>query len=257
MHSKILSYYITSHKIRMSAPSEFKWDVSLFFPIFILFVVVMALCGCASYNGTVLGTSHSYNPERGCIPKVAPLFIHGDGKGARGMIASFQSYFLPESLARIIILDELGAGGIAIDSFDMAIKAIRIYHWRSCCFLGVEPSTRHPHLLLDGYCVEDNIGFEYVSSSDFFQLGGEFKWLGYQEYDIMKIAGGVRETLRKHGRISAAVFYDPVVETEIEEWITLRVPGYDVFERASDQLRLQVRDFLTWLEAEGLIHRVK
>jgi hypothetical protein len=222
---------------------------------FVTLIALLAIFGCTSHNGIATGVSHPYHPQRGSVPKVAPLFIHGDGKGAIGDFATWESYFLPESLARIIIVDELEAGGIPVDSFDMKIEGIRIYRWRSCCFLGLEPSARQPRFLLDGYCVEDNIGFEYVSLPDFFQLGGEYNGSSYQEYDLFKIAEGVRETLRQHGRISVAVFYDPVVETEIGEWITFTMPGYQIFERASDQLRLQVRDFLIWLENEGLIQR--
>lgn len=223
------------------------------YPVICLCIIftTLLLFGCISRSISSHNALNDDNSDRKNQAKVAPIFIHGKGTGEIDDLMPNPVLLLGEEEARKIIIDELRKEGINFDKTDYELKEVGIYRWRSCCFLGLEPSPRHPHLKLDGYSTECNIGFVFISAADYFRFEG---WSGFTfiHYDLIKIAKGVQNALKRYGKITAAVFYDPVVKINIVE----KLESIDEDERpqysAPGQLIAQVRDFVKWMKKEDI-----
>jgi hypothetical protein len=187
------------------------------------------------------------------IAKVAPLFMHGEGRGVSGCIVMNPPLFLSEAEARSVIMEELGKEGIHFDQINVGIEDIPIYKWRSCCFMGLEQCQDQAHLLLDAYSEDYNIGFEFISGSDRFDFGESIRSTVVQ-YNLPKIAEGVRDYLERYGLITAGVFYDPLVSGSAEEWLGWKEPREEKKEEAYSLLRDQVQDFIRWLKKENILN---
>jgi len=189
--------------------------------------------------------------------KVAPLFIHGEGIGATGCWVWTPPVFCKEKEAREIIISELEKAGVRIDYTNVRIDDITKIKQRDCCMLGLEKLTACDKWTLDGYCSELNIGFEFLSKEDYFCLGPEpIKYFGDYEYNFISVAEELRKKFEDYGKITVAVFYDPVqpvdkyVQRSDEEWLLV---GDLVNAFVALMIELQVNDFLDWLREEGII----
>jgi len=189
--------------------------------------------------------------------KVAPLFIHGEGVGTTGCWEWAPPVFCKEKVARGLIISELKKAGIEIDYTNVRIDDITKIRRRDCCMLGLEKLTACDKWSLDGYCSELNIGFEFVSKQDYFCLGPEHpRYYGNYDYNFIFAAEELRKKFDDYGKISVAVFYDPVqpidesIQRSDEDWSL--VSGL-INEFVALLIRAQVQDFIQWLKSEGYI----
>ena len=184
-------------------------------------VIALGLSACSA---------HSYK---------IPLFEHGKGTGSLGCDSVASPQFLSEEEAREVIRSELESAGLDFDSGRTLNNA----------YIPVKKENRRWYdtakgtLETDATTV-DKIGIEFVSSQDF------------EDWDILLPAGSVKTY---HLRYAAdrllnneklAVFYDPV------EYTSLRPEESEVREakeKACEQLKEQVRDFIELLGAQGII----
>lgn len=95
----------------------------------------------------------------------------------------------------------------------------------------------HSTLELDGFNIEKNVGYEYISDTDAKTLLGE----QYSASDnaIKQLSNNLTENLHKNkSEIKANVFYSSHFASE---------------KAAEDNLRTQVNDFIMWLKGQGII----
>lgn len=186
-----------------------------------------------------------------------PFFAHGEGRGAYGCVMVAPAVYLSEEEALQIIQEEAEAKGIHFDDTktirSMHFPATNIYHGDT------EYETREGSIELDGYDSDLQIGFEYISEEDVFEWAKETdSWSSVTEYDMH----GTAERLSKVVK-NTAVFYDPGAdidafemdwEADSETWQAYEDQyKSEQKELMQENLRAQVRDFLDWLSAEGII----
>lgn len=192
------------------------------------------------------GRSNSKNNAEG---KVAPIFEHGDGRGAFGCDSVAPPSFLSEEEAFEVIEEEAKRQGIVFTMggpklTDVKLPVTDLYPSpeRMQESFGTEKNpykTKKGNIDLDGYDEERNIAFEYVSTDDFEGWAQNTGiWSSVATYDVKQAAKSLREGIKdKNGDNHVAVFYDPILN---KTW-------------AKKELKEQVKDFINWLKAEGII----
>lgn len=199
---------------------------------------------------------------------VAPLFIHGDGRGATGCVVINPPTFLSEEEARLIIEEELMNENIIFDKKNYKIDEAVFLNKSS--YREDEPDT----VKLDGFSSKYNLGYEFISSKDYFKFGGEWDGSSVQSYDVVRAAENLREKMKVNGKINSVIFYDPMERDEDEKndrkgyQEKLRYQKYN-FEEYSDNdkilirkerksksielLKKQISDFIEWAKKEELL----
>lgn len=204
--------------------------------------------------------------------KIAPIFQHGDGYGAFGCRAVNPPVFLSEADARQVIIDEAKRAGLKLDTHKT--PSIKMRGPATTTMPGHKTRSQNISLELDGKDAKHNISFEYVSISDFYDWRRINLW-DYLEIstaskrDILRAAKVLQSGLaKKHPSGTYAVFYDPCVgRRDVEKKYGLRI-DYNSAESwkksnrqvtrkakqlAQEELRAQVKDFIKWLRAQGVI----
>jgi hypothetical protein len=186
-----------------------------------------------------------------------PVFQHGDGRGSYGCSSVAPPVFLSEEEAAQVIRLEAETMGVMFDgtkSIEGIFPATDL-NWNE----KLKDETWQGTLQLDGYDEALDIGFEFVSQKDVVEWqnkGGVMSTV--ESYDML----GTAERLAKTSK-NLAVFYDPG-----EDWKDFKInrgdeiAEYNAYvqqytaeqkERMLEDLRLQVRDFLSYLSAQGVI----
>jgi len=220
---------------------------------------LVAACGIVAARwGTAAGAAG--DP----VAKVAPVFVHSEGHGAFGCQVVNPPIFLSEDEARKVIQEEMTrltpkGNMLKLESDVLVLKP----------FLLPETSTmgekdlknREDKLTLDGWDGERKIGFEYLSQSDYRAWVKKDKVTvvsSVSRYDMLTTARRLRESLvaaKPEGAF--AVFYDPLVRPadtrDAREHHSDAQNQKNAEARARKELRQQVRDFVKWLQAEGII----
>jgi hypothetical protein len=195
------------------------------------------------------------------VSRVAPVFQHGlelaafrgDGPGpvmltedeARKVINDELTRALQEQATRVSITPD----GLTLHKLPVTVPE------------GHQPSTQESVLVLDGWIADKKIGYECVSNED------EHAW-GTGNTDLQYLPAYQPRVSAEHLRavLAAAkpegtfgVFYNPEIEQQIvyensgdiePNWRTIEA---DAKMLARFTLREQVRDFVKWLKAEGVI----
>lgn len=181
---------------------------------------------------------------------IAPLFIHGSGTGAVGCIVMSPPVFLPEEEAIELILSQLRKEGFQFEIRDHILpgvftrEAIETYgaNWKT---KPIELDVQHP-FYFDLYDKQLNLGIKFISSDNYFKLGGPDNTSSVQGYNMIDIAQAVREKLKDYNKTNAAVFYDPLVKYESHP----RVSRQEALKEASQELSNQVNNFIQWWKHE-------
>lgn len=237
-------------------------------------VVLAALAGLCTLMLGHRATNAATEPHG--VSRVAPLFIHGNGVGSYGCDSSNPPVFLSEADAREVIQEEGKRVGISFQPDSPTLPSVRLpvtcmgaYYRQDGKPVDTTPVVRS--FTLDGTDKKRRISFEYISASDFSEWETrEPVTVVYSATweDIKKTAETVRNGLveaKPNGLF--AVFYDPVSgpEDASKRFNIERKWGKDFSAEAEnnlktkaldlsrEQLRAQVRDFVKWLKAQGVI----
>jgi len=186
-----------------------------------------------------------------------PFFAHGEGRGAYGCVMVAPAVYLSEEEAFQIIKEEAEAKGVHFSDTKtikgMNFPATNIYYGDT------EYETWKGSIELDGFDSDLQIGFEYVSEEDVYEWAKESDyWCSVSEYDMKGTAERLSEVVK-----NTAVFYDPGADADAfemnweadNETMQAYADQYrsEQREQMQENLRAQVRDFLEWLAAEGII----
>jgi hypothetical protein len=207
------------------------------------------LAGAASFALVNLaGSSFVFAEAESDAIAVAPIFEHGDGRGATGCVVVSPPVFLSEEEAMQIIHEELVKHGVQLKD-GVVLESVRIpQRMRTYDFeeIGkkasektvVESKKHAKPFALSGIDSEKNIAVEFVSKQHYFDLGGvqesyssnelddtdaraetdsrgaraALHYSSAQTYDFRTTAEFVAAQVKNQGKgpIHLGLFYDPL-----------------------------------------------
>ena len=229
---------------------------------------------------------------------VAPVFHHGEGVGSTGCVAVNPPTFISEEEAIEIIKAEFAKRGIRFEQVNVLMPNISIpnyymKYWKQGAKwqkeIVVLPNQENP-FSVDLKNEEKRIAVEFVSRSDYFDLGGPDSTMSVQRYDMAAVARTVSKRMKESDEeVYFGVFYDPMSleiipmdqkqikallqqneskkdeaklqksendiskkEAKLTQVRRKQITSISVRE-SKQLLRLQVRDFIDWLKAQGAI----
>lgn len=202
-------------------------------------------------------------------PIIAPIFIHGDGRGALGCVVINPPVFLSEEEARQIVESELKKENIVFDKKNMRLDDVIFQH--EVMYHNVDSDTA----VIDGYSSELKLGYDVITGEDYRKYVDDKNYSTVQSYDLIQAADNLREKIKENGKINMVVFYDPLEhmdsQTEDDSFyknITRKEQDSDMDENEDTQytyhvdktksielLKRQVRDFIEWVHTEGLLNK--
>jgi hypothetical protein len=204
---------------------------------------------------------------------VAPIFNHGEGRGATGCVVIAPPVFLTEEDALQVIQDELSKAGIDLTSRkvvlpEVAIKA-RIERWETkgnkLDIRQEEVETSKP-LELQLADPKRHVGIEFVGEANYYAVGGASSGSTVQRYDFKDRANFVAQQVRAKSRgLYVGVLYDPgatapqpqltLDECQDRDLVQRRYKQAEEQGRASarEDLRKQVQDLAAWLKQQGAV----
>lgn len=241
--------------------------------------LVLAVLGMA----LPLLQSHATGGEdaKGTAPaaiRVAPLFLHGDGRGSFGCVAINPPVFLSEDEARDVIREEAKKAGLNLAKTDLTLKGVSLPVTNQYEFLedldqssekkadqserAKREKTQKGDLALDGYDAKHRVAFEFVSQKDFEaweKTDGVVSTAS--DYDLKKTAEQLRHGLAQtKGDTVVGVFYEPGASVDLfgDDRESTRKMSWKERDQAAhklgeQELRAQVRDFVAWLKAQGVL----
>ncbi|MDR0842038.1 MAG: hypothetical protein LBP68_01305 [Acidobacteriota bacterium] len=191
--------------------------------------------------------------------RVAPIFHHGAGRGVFGCMSTAAPIVLTEDEARLVIVEEAASAGIHFSSDGKTVAGVERPLTKNSELIADkrtgEPKMRRSRLVLDGTDQQRDISFEFVSREDL------RNW-EIEEYDGLTNSVFVRDNRRASellqgglakakGSGAVGVFYDPI---EFDDDGLFNDAGQAKARKQTVQLlQQQVRDFIAWLKAEGII----
>jgi hypothetical protein len=199
---------------------------------------------------------------------VAPIFDHGEGRGATGCVVVSPPVFLSEEEAMTVVREELARVGVRLARTHVTFPEVvlpqrRRSYERTPSGDYVTKTEDIPHtgqpIEVDATDGDERIAVEVVSQEHYFKVGGVRSESTVQDYDIKGAAEAVAEKLKQSRRgIYFGVFYDPVATISIDrsklpariDWEAARAKAAS---QAKEQLRAQVADFVAWLHQQGVL----
>lgn len=187
---------------------------------------------------------------------VAPLFIHGEGRGATGCVVIAPPVFITEEEARQIISEEMKKENIIINRTNVSIGDIVIAKNKT-----MSVQADRSQLVFDGLSDSSNIGYKYVTrvNRSGFQVNYNDS-ISVQDYDFIHIAENLREKFSEYSGFTAVVFYDPCTADKLGHDIAIMtktsrtqrsVRDNILKTKSRELLKAQVRDFLKWMKVRS------
>jgi len=207
-------------------------------------VVIAALAATAALvtNGC---SAAQQGGGKSTVSKVAPIFKHGAGLGTHAGMTLTPAISLSEAEARHVIMEEAKKAGItfAPDSSTVNVDLPKGFN--------EQKKLVRTTIQLDGTDARRSISYEYVSREDVYQWKLSKMW-------PMGAAESLRDGLKAAAPAGTyVVFYDPADSGPVigDKKGYFDVKGYQKAALAADRedLRRQVRDFIKWLKAQGVI----
>lgn len=205
---------------------------------------------------------------------VAPVFDHGSGRGALGCVMVVPPAFLSEEEALQIITETLAEHGLSSSGQAQPISGVSFAGHRvnrgAVTYDDLYSNARTP-LTPDFFDPAKNVAIEFVATTDYFELGGEISDMSVQSYNLKGIAESTAEAVARRGSgVYFAALYDPVADVkfdtpyprdgsgndraEVEAWQKQAEDAVAAAkEESKELLREQVKDFIDWLEGQGVI----
>ena len=214
--------------------------------------------------------------EQQQISFVAPVFVHGDGRGSFGCVVIAPPVILSEEEAMQIIKNEFAKHNIVVDSTKQSITIpVKKLEW-----VNEKPKfINSKKMEFDGEIKKLNFFIEYVSDydNDLYEdddykinKNGEVEqWFSsVSSTHTKELAEKIREEIKKNNKLNAAIFYDPITKMNYREdlenkntnkWTDKDWRDYynknhkTAIEKSHELLINQVTDFIEWLKKEKLL----
>jgi len=205
-------------------------------------LVLTALRGAVCLS--LAGQAVAGDPAAAKAPQVAPIFVHGAGRGSFGCEVVNPPVFLSEDEARQVIQEEARKAGLEFAPGALTIPSAAIPRTHLAASSRAMGTVNGP-LVLDGFDRRRNVAYEFVSAADLRAWSDGQVLSTVQYYDVIGASETLSKGLAQWNRPAwVGVFYDPAA-TRVNP-IGRPQPG-------QEELRQQVRDFIRWLKAQGVI----
>jgi len=191
--------------------------------------------------------------------KIARIFSHGDGTGAIGCEVMSPPVFISEDEARKIIFTALKKENLIFSTTNTPVLKFDAPPIAEDCYYDRQKKNAKKakvEIKMDGYNNQYNLAIEYVSVGDFNKFKNDDQC--YSSAEAINTRGAaelIMNELKNQGTTNAVVFYDPMPRVD---FISSEMYG-DTEKRinklAREQLLAQVKDFIIWIKAEGLIKK--
>lgn len=202
-------------------------------------------------------------------PLVAPIFVHGEGRGATGCVVIAPPVFLSEEEALQVIKEELAQAGIALGRGMPLPEVVVEYEDPNLCWLRSgdnwlgEPVAKVSRPAdLAAVDPQRQVGVEIVTTAECNRFSGGVL-ASAVSYDTKGLAECVAEGIRRQAQraLRIGVFYDPLERWSFDageaepadskpadprsRWEQATASAE---EKSRTQLRRQAQDFLAWLQ---------
>jgi hypothetical protein len=232
-------------------------------------------------------------PKRGqslaqsnAVAVVAPIFEHGKGRGATGCIVMAPPVFLSEEEALQVIREEMAARGVPLGTNQTTLPGVIVHRQVWSTPQALKEGTNQPArpkneirsepLKTDAADPQRKVFIEFVGERDapFWDLqrliyDGKRDIRPGEDYDLPQTAHYVADRVKRDAttKVYFGTFYDPIAKSldirerplgslaEMASPGTTPPPGPWADAKAESRrlLRLQVQDFIKWLQAQGVI----
>jgi len=200
------------------------------------------------------------------VAVVAPIFQHGEGRGSTGCIVMSPPIFLSEEEALQVIRQEMASKGVKLGTNETTVAGVHYEGWKE-----VEPGVPRTQYPLKASAADPSrkVVVDFISEGKAqnwdFMLGmenGNMVLSTVQSYDLPKTAADISNRVKRQAaeKVYFGTFYDPIAGTmsfgeEIPQEGPKSLPELLKTSKAESRrlLRLQVQDFLKWLQAQGAI----
>lgn len=209
--------------------------------------------------------------QAAAVAVVAPIFKHGEGRGATGCIVMAPPVFLSEEEALKVIREEMETKGVTLLANQPPLTGVtgaRDLHKPA----GAEPEP----FKADAADPKKKVVVEFLSEQNVWQWDlvryletGEGELSTAKSYDLPKTATYLADRVKRQAtdKLYFGTFYDPMAgkldtgkllfKKPASDEKSLRATYAEAEEAAKVEsrklLRLQVQDFLQWLQAQGAI----
>lgn len=224
--------------------------------------VIAALTACVAMSSCAASAAGKPSPK--AASRIAPVFVHGSGIGAFGCEVVNPPTFLSEEEAREVIVNEAKRAGIVFEKVGRTLPKIELPTTpREYGDKQPKRQIKAQAVALDGIDKKHNISFEYVSREDLVKWEGdpnEHPTSTVISYNISGAAKDLQAGIAKAKPAGTyAVFYDPVglqrmnfgASTDFDAAMVKATAA--AIDEAREELRAQVKDFIKWLKAQGVI----
>lgn len=218
------------------------------------------------------------------IAVVAPIFQHGEGRGATGCIVMSPPVFLSEEEALQVIKEEMTTKGIKLGTNRTELAGVSIDRF---VWLSNQPGAANPAkspkyeirtetVKADASDPQKKVLVEFVGQRDERTWAwerqkeeGNLVVSSVQSYDFPSTAAYFAERVKRDAtdKVYVGTFYDPLAKkleagellsgmmAEKAQSANAKPQGAYAQAKAESRylLRLQVQDFLKWLQAQGAI----
>jgi len=253
----------------------------------------ITLTSCGILEPKLDGANSGYSPESENFLNVAPVFIHGEGTGSMGCVMIAPPVFLSEQEALAIIKNIAEIEGLNFKAeppgyiaTENKIETDHKYSWDNNIYILGGGSVG-----LDLYDAENQVAVTFISMDKakmhYVDAKGnvtmESSVSSYRPRELAELTA--EDFAQQRGDINIGVFYDPGKDWEHEEVVRIREEyneklrefwkiEYDEADQEkindmymeilreyeenvkvliAENLRSQVRDFIEWLQAQGII----
>lgn len=264
---------LKSPQILKTVPERWRGNAYVCAALGALMMASLTSCARKQQNetGSVETSTKTGSSSKKKKALIAPIFEHGQGRGSFGCSSVAPPSFLSEEEAFQVIQEEAKQYGINFEKNAFEIKKAGIP--KTSFYLKPEngnsgynengsviKDTKSGTLQLDGYDVQNKIAFEFISEEDYSAWAiEEGKRSTVDDYDFLSTAKVLSKGLNgKNGENTIGIFYNPMVGFSEDEMNKIRQESFEEMkvrrtQLAKDDLKKQVRDFLEWLKAQGIM----
>ena len=162
------------------------------------------------------------------VAKVAPVFMHGEGRGSAGCVMVNPPMFLSEEEALSVISDELGKAGLTMTQRNVRVDQIPVEQFRFSDKPQNAGRAKYDgpvdSLIIDLMDPQKRVAVNCVTTRNYHHAGGEITSSSVQGYNCRKVAERLGETIREAKDAPGmfyGTFYDPIVKPKDPETIQL------------------------------------
>ncbi|MDL2231440.1 hypothetical protein LJB85_01725 [Porphyromonadaceae bacterium OttesenSCG-928-L07] len=197
-----------------------------------------------------LNASQKEKTDNNIVTNIAPVFAHGEGRGAIGCIVMSPPVFISEDEAITIILDKLKSEGYNFSRENSPTLSFEVAPIANECD---EPKGKVKiELEMDAYNSNSKWAIQFISTGDYNKFKNDNCWSTVSGFDLKKAAEIINQELKNQKETNAVVFYNPLPLVDFDKYDDWQIGDKEEMKKAKDLLLAQVTDFINWLKENNI-----